>query len=81
MPDRDPTPSQSRAEQTVYHLPNSPWPGIILFFPVRESLVSDIQSVDRKVANLFYSVKLLQHLLTAPYKPVVISHAKHDKTN
>jgi hypothetical protein len=38
------------------HLPNSPWPGIIKFFPARESLVSDIPAGDGKTAHFFYSV-------------------------
>ncbi len=33
--------------------PNSPWPGIIKFFPARESLVSDIPAGDGKAANVF----------------------------
>ncbi len=44
------------------HLPNSPWPGIIKLFPVRESLVSDIPAGDGKNDNLFYSVSSLSHL-------------------
>jgi hypothetical protein len=39
-----------------YHLPNSPWPGIIQLFPASESLLSDISAGDEKIANLFYSV-------------------------
>jgi hypothetical protein len=35
------------------HLPNSPCPGIIKLFPIRESLVSDIPAGDAKTANLF----------------------------
>jgi|688.fasta_scaffold2500220_1 hypothetical protein len=38
------------------HLLNSPWVGIIKFFPARESLVSDTPAGDGKIANLFYSV-------------------------
>jgi hypothetical protein len=37
----------------VCHLPNSPWPGIIKYFPARESLVGDILAGDGKTANLF----------------------------
>ncbi len=39
-------------------LPNSPWPGIIYFFPAREILVSDIPipAGDGKTTNLFYSI-------------------------
>jgi hypothetical protein len=32
-----------------------PWAGIIKFFPIRESLVSDIPAGDGKNDNLFYS--------------------------
>jgi hypothetical protein len=35
------------------NLANSPWLGIIKYFPARESLVSDILVVDGKTANLF----------------------------
>jgi hypothetical protein len=35
------------------HGPNSPWTGIIKFFPFRESLVSDVPSGDGKILNLF----------------------------
>jgi hypothetical protein len=35
------------------HLPNSPWPGMILLFPARESLVSDIPAGDGKIITLF----------------------------
>ncbi len=38
------------------HQPNSPWPGIIKFFPGRESLVSDIPTGDGENDNFFYSV-------------------------
>jgi hypothetical protein len=41
------------------HLPNFPWRGMILLFPARESLVSDISAGDGKIVNLFYSVLLL----------------------
>ncbi len=34
-------------------LPNSPWAGIIKFFPARESLVSDIPAGDGKTDNFF----------------------------
>jgi hypothetical protein len=37
-------------------LTNSPWPGIILLFLARESLVSDILAGDGKISNLLYSV-------------------------
>ncbi len=33
--------------------PNSRWPGIIKFFPARESLISDIPAGDGKIANPF----------------------------
>jgi hypothetical protein len=39
-------PSRGVAYQT-------PWPGKIKLFPVRESLVSDIPAGDRKIVNLF----------------------------
>ncbi len=32
------------------------WPGIIILFPARESLVSDIAAGDGKLANLFFTV-------------------------
>ncbi len=35
------------------HLPNSPWAGVIKFFPARESLVSDIPAGNGKTDNLF----------------------------
>ncbi len=35
---------------------NSPWAGIIKFFPPRESLVSDIPAGDGNVANPFFTV-------------------------
>jgi hypothetical protein len=38
---------------------NSPWAGIIKFFPPRESLVSDIPAEDGNGANLLYSVKYI----------------------
>jgi hypothetical protein len=38
------------------HLPNSPRPGIIKFFPARESLVSDIPAGDGKSYNPFFTV-------------------------
>jgi hypothetical protein len=37
------------------------WPGIIEFFPARESWVSDIPAGDGKIANLFYSVGCRQN--------------------
>jgi hypothetical protein len=36
--------------------PKPPWPGIIKFFPARESLVSDIPAGEGKTVNIFYSV-------------------------
>jgi hypothetical protein len=41
------------------HWPNSPWPGIIKFFPVRESLVSDIPPGDGKIYKLFLQCRVL----------------------
>ncbi len=38
------------------HLPKSPRPGIIQFFPAMESLVSDIPAGDRNIDNFFYSI-------------------------
>jgi hypothetical protein len=40
------------------HLPNSPWAGIIKFFPARKSMVSDIPAGDGKTDNLFLQCKL-----------------------
>jgi hypothetical protein len=40
-------------------LTNSPWPGIIKFFPAREGLVSDIPAGDGELANLFFTVYTL----------------------
>ncbi len=40
------------------HLPNSPWAGIIKFFPARERLVSDIPAGDGKTVNLFLQCSL-----------------------
>jgi hypothetical protein len=37
---------------------NSPWPGIIKFFPARESLVSDIPAGDGKIADLFLQLSV-----------------------
>ncbi len=43
--------------QAGYHRPNSPWPGIIKFFPARESLVSDTPlGWTGKSITFFYSV-------------------------
>ncbi len=42
--------------QTECYWPNSPWPGIIKFFPARESLVSDIRLGTGKSINFFFSV-------------------------
>ncbi len=39
--------------------PNSPWLGIIEFFPARESFVSDILAGDVEIATLLYSVLVL----------------------
>ncbi len=36
--------------------PNSSWPGIIILFPARKSLVSDILAGDGKTAKLFFTV-------------------------
>jgi hypothetical protein len=38
------------------HLSNSPWLGIYLLFPARESLASDIPAEDGKTANIFFTV-------------------------
>jgi len=45
------------------HSPNSPWAGIIELFPRRESLVSNIPSGDRNIANLFLQC-IISHALT-----------------
>ncbi len=43
--------------QAGCHWPNFPWPGIVKFFPARESLVSDIPALGTgKSINFFYSV-------------------------
>ncbi len=42
------------------HWSNSPWTGIIKFFPSRGSSVSNIQAGDGKAVNLFYSVHVLK---------------------
>ncbi len=36
-----------------------PWPGIIKFFPARESLVSDIPAGDGKFDKLFFTVYMV----------------------
>ncbi len=39
--------------QRGFHLPNSPWAGIIKLLPARERLVSDIPAGDGKINKLF----------------------------
>jgi hypothetical protein len=39
--------------QLGFHLPNSPWRGIIKLFPARKNLVSDIPAGDGKTSELF----------------------------
>jgi hypothetical protein len=61
--------------------PNSPRTGIIQLFPARESLVSDIPAGDRKIMNLFYSVRKFNKfhpnintfILITPSKPLLSS--------
>ncbi len=48
--------------QSGCHLPNFPWPGIIKYFPARESLVSDIPAGDGKTANLFLQCIITEHM-------------------
>ncbi len=63
-----PVPSTQRGERVIHRYggmavladrplsANTPWAGIILLFPPRESLVSDIPARDWNVANFFYGV-------------------------
>jgi acetamidase/formamidase len=39
--------------QSGFHLPISPWPGILKLFPAKKNLVSDIPAELGKTANLF----------------------------
>ncbi len=55
--------------QQGYHQPNSRWPGIIKFFPARESLRSDIPAGDGKIANPF-----LQCSYPPPYEQRFFHH-------
>ena len=52
------------------HLPNSPWPGIIKYFPAKESLVCDIPPGDGKIANLFLQCSMQYTVFTVYTHPV-----------
>ncbi len=49
------------------HLPNSPWTGIIKFFPSRESLVSDMPAGEGKITNLFLQCILVALKITSSF--------------
>jgi hypothetical protein len=57
------------------HLPNSPWPGMIKLFPVRESLVNDVPAGEGKIAGLFLNKKINNKIIYFPfYKKYNIIH-------
>ncbi len=60
--------------QAWCHWTNSPWPGIIKFFPARESLVSDIPPADGKIDKLFLQCMPSMNGLWQPKLLCVVSN-------